>query len=165
MTTETRKIFHTCRVLNRNFTMEEWFEYVKTHSNSGAECVVSHNGFDFNINDVCLNPKEAVFVIQREFKFRVKVAQTPDDRWTFGYEYDLFFLQQGGSSPTSFGKTRSFLTEKEATYAGVCTLYDYFEKSRIGQDPKHRETFDKLLHLLERLKDINDPSQLLLFDI
>lgn len=49
------RIHHTCELLNRSFTFPEWSDYCKEQSDRSL-AVYSEGGFDWNINDVCLNP-------------------------------------------------------------------------------------------------------------
>ena len=53
-----KDIHHTCRCTGQQFTFKEWCVWIKSHEkarqDSSEFVVLSHNGFDFNIHDVCL---------------------------------------------------------------------------------------------------------------
>lgn len=114
--------FHTCNAAGLIFpTRKDWGEYLKAHPNSGREIVFSANGFDWNINDCCLNYRQYVIIFQEppntSFKeLTIKTAQRPDGTWVNGYDHNglMTDISYGGGSPVSFNDKKSFPTEDDA---------------------------------------------------
>lgn len=59
-----KDIHHTCRCTGQQFTFKEWCAWIESHEKAGRDSgkfvALSHNGFDFNIHDVCLTPNRPV---------------------------------------------------------------------------------------------------------
>lgn len=86
-------IYHTCRCTGQQFTFEEWVEWLDSHGEAGKDSskfvVLSHNGFDFNIHDVCLTPNVPVRLLNTYCHVSVKTAQSPNGRWNYGLDVNL----------------------------------------------------------------------------
>jgi hypothetical protein len=63
--------------LGRDFTFEEWGDYLKEHPNASRTPVVECGVFQFNVNDVCINPQVPVCESERGWGFKVEVAKVP----------------------------------------------------------------------------------------
>ena len=46
----------SCKGLGRNFTPDEWHEYLYQHPDAYSEPVFQFKGYEYNIHDICLNP-------------------------------------------------------------------------------------------------------------
>ena len=88
-----KDIHHTCRCTGQQFTFKEWIAWLDSHGrageNSGRFVVLSHNGFDFNIHDVCLTPNIPVRLFNAHCRVDVKTAQSPNGRWDYGLDVNL----------------------------------------------------------------------------
>jgi hypothetical protein len=88
-----KDIHHTCRCTGQQFTFKEWCAWIKSHEkarqDSSEFVVLSHNGFDFNIHDVCLTPNRPVRLFNTHCVVEVKTAQSPTGRWDYGLDVNL----------------------------------------------------------------------------
>lgn len=117
-----QNFFHVCNAAGLAFpTLKEWGEYLKAHPDSGREIVFSANGFDWNINDSCLNYNQHQIINQESpntsFKeLTIKTAQRPDGTWVNGYDHSglMTDVWGGGGRPVSFNDKKNFPTEDEA---------------------------------------------------
>lgn len=46
----------SCKCLGRNFTPDEWHEYLYQHPDAHSEPVFQFEGYEYNVYDICLNP-------------------------------------------------------------------------------------------------------------
>lgn len=123
-----KKIFYFSDAAQRAFTRNEWIDYVRTH-NTTKEVVMSCNGYDFTIHDVCINPKEVVKHEQNHrYKFSVDVCEPVEGRFVSGWHYD-FYNSGGGGSPTALHEhTQSYASEREAVFAALCFIYNHAKR-------------------------------------
>lgn len=88
-----KDIHHTCRCTGQQFTFKEWCAWLDSHGgagkDSGSIVVLSHNGFDFNIHDVCLTPNVPVQLFNSYCRVNVRTAQSPNGRWDYGLDVNL----------------------------------------------------------------------------
>ena len=88
-----KDIHHTCRCTGQQFTFKEWCAWIKSHEKAGQNSsefvVLSHDGFDFNIHDVCLTPNRPVRLFNTHCVVEVKTAQSPNGRWDYGLDVNL----------------------------------------------------------------------------
>lgn len=88
-----KDIHHTCRCTGQQFTFKEWCAWLDSHGrageNSGRFVALSHNGFDFNIHDVCLTPNIPVRLFNAYCRVDVETAQSPNGRWDYGLNVNL----------------------------------------------------------------------------
>lgn len=88
-----KNIHHTCRCTGQQFTFKEWCAWLDSHGgagkDSGSFVVLSHNGFDFNIHDVCLTPNVPVQLFNSYCRVNVRTAQSPNGRWDYGLDVNL----------------------------------------------------------------------------
>lgn len=84
-----KDIHHTCRCTGQQFTFKEWCAWIKSHEKAGQNSsefvVLSHDGFDFNIHDVCLTPNRPVRLFNTHCVVEVKTAQSPNGRGITGW--------------------------------------------------------------------------------
>lgn len=115
--------------LNRKFTQEEWYEYQKKHPNSSREVVFSFRGFDFNVNGVCLNPKETKVELNERIWCRVRTWLVPKGLqidntyplWRYSCEVnDTLFGGYSGSGEAD--------TEEDAILRGFARLRFKYQK-------------------------------------
>lgn len=88
-----KDIHHTCRCTGQQFTFKEWCAWIESHEKAGQNSsefvVLSYNGFDFNIHDVCLTPNRPVRLFNTHCVVEVKTAQSPNGRWDYGLDVNL----------------------------------------------------------------------------
>ena len=87
-------------IVNTNPTKEhyskapkKWYSFEERMEIGPRKPVINTNGFDWNINDVCLNPEEVVVCTDRNRYLVIELAKT-EHRWVFG-------LQSGIDTPLS----------------------------------------------------------------
>lgn len=180
---QANRIHHRCRCLDRNFTFEEWCEYLRANPSGGA--VLTVGTFNFNITDICLTPNKPVRIEGRICKLEISTAQSLNGRWEFGI--DLGLNTEGRHFGVSFVDdiSRGFQTEKEAIYAGLLFAEektvpkideiemrgnppDDYDDEESGRQPKPSAVLSSLrgfLKEIQRYKQYYDPKQLNLFDI
>ncbi len=88
-----KNIHHTCRCTGQKFTFNEWSAWLESHRRAGENpdrfVALSHNGFDFNIHDICLTPNIPVQLINTLCRVEVQTAQSPNGRWDYGLNVNL----------------------------------------------------------------------------
>lgn len=180
---QINRIHHRCRCLDRNFTFEEWGEYLRANPSGGA--VLTVGTFKFNITDICLTPNKPVKIEGRICKLEISTAQSLNGRWDYGI--DLALHTEGSSHGARFidNPSEGFPTEKEAIFdallyseqrtvrkiketeeRGDRTSYDFDEDN--SREPKPSAVLSSLrafLKEIQRHKQYYDPKQLNLFDI
>ena len=129
-------IFHECRALGVVFkTRKDWYEWLQKNSYDVYKPVATHDGFQYNINDVCINPN----TIERKldgnlFGWTVKTANTQFG-WIWGYDINTPTNGSGcgASYPSRYDrKAQFFKTEKEAKLDAL----NYIIRQLEGMKPK-----------------------------
>lgn len=110
----SKRIHHRCRCLDRNFTFEEWSDYLRANPSDGV--VLTFGKFGFNIFDVCLTPNIPVDIRNKSCALEIETAQSPNGRWDYGI--DLALHTEGSSHGARFidNLSEGFPTEKEAIF-------------------------------------------------
>lgn len=111
------RIVHECQALNKSYSLKEWRKYIEINGWKNSDKVVaSINGFDYNIFDMCLNPKIPVEWDDGKYnRFRVELCQLRDGRWNYGFSY--WFIDGGKIHGACYPKDHNgFVSEKEAVY-------------------------------------------------
>lgn len=176
------RIVHVCQALNKRFSLKEWRKYTDLNGNDTTSRVVAtKNGYDFNINDVCLNPKIPFEWHDGNIYICVEVCQLGNGRWTFGYKY--WFLDGGGGSGASYTRddAKSFETEKEAINKCLDIFFrniqwqrekikkfsvEYDDDGNIINTSNHRSAIlNKIEKKLTEYKEKINPQQLSLFEL
>lgn len=115
MTMKEKNIFHECVCTGQRMTREEWAQWIDSHSSD--EVVHKCGEFEYNINDVCLNPHQAInFVEKDKNKFQISTCCADSGKWGYGISY--WFVTQGGGYAASFARA-TYDTEKAAVYAAL----------------------------------------------
>lgn len=110
---ENNDIFHICKCLGKSFTYDEYEDFVKGESANYP--VFEHDGFKFNVWDVCLNPNIALEWQGKSCKFKVETAKSQNGRWDYGT--DCWLVNVGVCHAACFVNGQDgFLTEKECVY-------------------------------------------------
>ena len=110
-----KNIFHECVCTGQRMTREEWAQWIDSHSSD--EVVHKCGEFEYNINDVCLNPHQAInFVEKDKNKFQISTCCADSGKWGYGISY--WFVTQGGGYAASFARA-TYDTEKAAVYAAL----------------------------------------------
>lgn len=88
-----KDIHHICRCTGQQFTFKEWCAWIDSHEKAGQNSsefvVLSNNGFNFNIHDVCLTPNIPVRLFNAHCRVDVKTAQSPNGCWDYGLDVNL----------------------------------------------------------------------------
>lgn len=172
------QIHHFCKCLQKAFTFNEWVIYNKTHPNSCFEQVFTYNGFGWNINDVCVNPRVVIKWGTGDCKFNINVAQCPNGRWIYGYKCCFHWTSCLRGICFITDPNSGYASEKEAIYHAL----ECIEKSckqEIDETINRVEIDDdgelinnssvvprlnKAFFQIGKYKDIFNPSQMSLFD-
>lgn len=112
---QTNKIYHTCKCLNRDFTLDEYSDFCKSSQSDNA--VFEEYGFKWNIHDICLNPNTHKIIDDKGSYFDITTAKTRNG-WVYGYNYSgLDSEWGGGGSGCYYGDNKKFNEEKDAIIA------------------------------------------------
>ena len=79
--------FHECRAAGLVFkTSNDWFKWLTENSYDIKKPVAEHKGFQFNINDVCINPHVIEYSVEGvdNWGWKVMTANTQFG-WIWGY--------------------------------------------------------------------------------
>ena len=180
---QTERIHHRCRCLDRNFTFEEWGEYLRENPSDGS--VLTVGAFQFNIFDVCLTPNSLVRIGSRICKLSIETAQYVNGRWSYGIHLDFHYESSFHGAQFVDDPSRGYPTEKAAIYDAL--LYaeersikkikeleqrgdtpDDYDNEESGRQPKASAVLSSTRAFLKEIqgqKQIYDPKQLTLFDL
>lgn len=110
-----KDIFHECVCTGQKMTWEEWVQWVDNHPYD--EVVHRCGEFEYNINDVCVNPHKIVdFCDNYKYKFRIETCQIDNGKW--GYGVNCLFGTQGHVHGATFTNA-TYDTERAAVYAAL----------------------------------------------
>lgn len=110
-----KDIFHECVCTGQKMTWEEWAQWVDSHP--FVEVVHRCGEFEYNINDVCVNPHKIVdFCDNYKNKFRIETCQIDNGKWGYGVSY--WFGTQGHVHGATFTNA-TYDTERAAVYAAL----------------------------------------------
>ena len=113
-----KDIFHECVCTGQKMTEEEWTQWVTNHSNK--EIVHRCGEFEYNINDICLNPRNIItFKDNFNNRFEIETCQIDNGKWSYGV--GCWFGTQGWSYGASFTNA-THNTEKAAVYVALQEL-------------------------------------------
>lgn len=94
--------FHECRAAGLVFkTSDDWFKWLTDNSYDIKKPVAEHEGFKYNINDVCINP--------HVIEYSVEDA----DNW--GWKVMTAKTSSAGYGATAFGMEGTDTTVRQAT--------------------------------------------------
>lgn len=180
---QAERIHHRCRCLDRNFTFEEWSEYLRENPSGGS--VLTFGAFQFNIFDVCLIPNHPVRIERNVCELDIETAQSVNGRWSYGIHLGLYSECSSHGAQFVDDHSRGYPTEKEAIYDAL--LYsgertkkkikeleqrgdtpDDYDDEESGRQPKASAVLSSLrafLKEIQKQKEYHDPRQLTLFDL
>lgn len=130
-----REFHHECRAAGLTFkTFDEWSEWLTAHKYDITSPIAEHEGFKYNVNDVCVNPHVKSYKIETNWEWQVKTAKTPDG-WIWGY--NISTNTSGSAAPASYprrddDKAAFFNTEDEASMDAL----NYIIRQLEGRKPK-----------------------------
>lgn len=80
-----KEIFHRCRAAGREFTSEQWHEYLDEQD----PIEVRYGEFVYNVNDICLNPeRERICVKDGAYGYNVEIkTAAANGLWAYGLSY------------------------------------------------------------------------------
>lgn len=131
-------VFHRCRCTGQEFTFVEWQEYLRLHPNSGREAVYSYNGYDFNINDVCINPSRERFELSNGSYVELSYCIFDSDLWICGYDYYLNIPNNMCWScvPPLYWYENSYSNCLDAKLASLRSIYIHIKSSNACKSIK-----------------------------
>lgn len=126
--------FHECRAAGLVFkTSEDWFKWLTENSYDIKKPVAEHEGFKYNIYDVCINPHVIEYAAKGagNWGWKVMTANTQFG-WIWGYS-----IQKGKhvyDSPVAYPSRYDTLSifygnEKEAEYDALTFIIRDLEKN------------------------------------
>ena len=110
------KIYHTCHCIGRDFTLDEYSEFVK--STSSNQSVFEEYGFQWNVHDVCINPHIAKIIDEAGHNLDIETAQTRDG-WVYGYYHSGLEKDYGGGAGGRSYTDTKYPTENDAIVAAL----------------------------------------------
>lgn len=139
----SRIVFKTCRCTGHQFTFEEWTAYLREHGYNTSEVVHrSPYGFDFNIGDVCLNPRIAVSFGNRYCRTEVRVARSDNGRWSVGYGTTIGYAYSGRPVVFVDSLKDGFSTEAAAVLHALSEIRASTELAIAENDRRMGQTHD-----------------------
>lgn len=127
-----KEAHHVCRCTGQQFTFKEWCAYLDTKKAAGIDAVdepvLSYNGFDFNVYNVCRTPNNPVRLENRYCWAKVRTAQSPNGRWDYGKNYSTH--SGGGGHAAGFIDTPDggYASENDAILAALEDMRGNFER-------------------------------------
>lgn len=142
-----REIHHTSRCLGREFTFEEWTAYLKVHPDAGGEVVHSSPyGFEFNICDVCLNPRISVAFGNRYCHTEIRVAQSDNGRWSADYSTTIAYAYSGRPVPFVDSPKEGFPNEAAAVLHALADIRASTESAIADNERRMAQTHDDVVN-------------------
>lgn len=139
---EEKKLFHKeCRAAGWVFkTPQEWLGWLEDNKYDTKKPVATVGGFQYSVNDVCLNPnKPATYRVGDSSFFEVLTAKTQYG-WVWGYRYSLgtYGSASPAAYPSRYDDTAIFYgTESEAAFDALSFIARQIEaKKPMGKDKK-----------------------------
>jgi len=158
----TDDIFYHCKAIGKEFTRQEWFDYCSKHRNDNNVIVASYLGFDWNINDVCLNPNVPCQYkdTSGRYNYEIRTAQCPCGAWVAGVRYSIG--DGGGSCGCWFvtDPADGYPTEKAAVNDKLNAV-----KKRLEYEDKNNTGVKKMLAAVNSDLERYNIHQLDLFGI
>ncbi len=114
------KIHHTIKSIGKSFTLEEWTEWCKKHSDVDCSKRIAfcYDGYEWNDYDVCITPT----ALDIDEHTRVTIGALKEDEWYYGF-WALSFIK-----PCSiFGE--AYKCKADAELAGLKHLAKSLEES------------------------------------
>jgi hypothetical protein len=133
--------FHECRAAGLVFkTSDDWFKWLTDNGYDIKKPVAEHEGFKYNINDVCTNPHVIGYSVEGadNIGWKVTTAKTQFG-WVWGYCISLsgFRTSYSAAYPSRYDKWEIFYeTEMQATYDALNFIIRQLE----GRKPQNKET-------------------------
>lgn len=127
--------FHECRAAGLVFkTSNDWFKWLTENSYDIKKPVAEHDGFRYNINDVCINPHVIEYAAEGadNWGWKVMTAKTQFG-WIWGFD-----IQNGNTGchicpvgyPSRYDTNSIFYgNEKEAEQDALTYIIRYLEKN------------------------------------
>lgn len=132
-------IFHECRAAGLVFeNVSEWTDWLKENKYDINNPVAEHDGFKYNINDVCINPHVMERKADTGSYWAVKTAKTQYG-WIWGYDISLSSSGSGSPAgyPSRYDKSAIFYeTEEQALLDALSFIIRQME----GRKPQTKDT-------------------------
>lgn len=163
-------IRHSCKCLGRKFTTDEWHEYLYKHPYAHSEPVFKFKGYEYNINDVCLNPHIPVKIEHAGCKVSIMTAEMPSGLWGHGMICDLYTSSETYGVLFCYARDSAY-TEREAVYTAlrecermVLDDLDRLKDSDVDGAETKRPGARSFLKKVQHYINMYDPDQLTLFE-
>lgn len=132
-------IFHECRAAGLVFeNVSEWTDWLRENKYDINNPVAEHDGFKYNINDVCINPHVMERKADTGSYWAVKTAKTQYG-WIWGYDISLSSSGSGSPAgyPSRYDKSAIFYeTEEQALHDALSFIIRQME----GKKPQTKDT-------------------------
>lgn len=134
--------FHECRAAGLVFkTVSDWTDWLKENKSDSNNPVAEHDGFKYNIHDVCINPH----VMERKADGSYWTVKTAKTQYGWIWGYDISLSSSGSGSPAGI----FYETEKQAKYDALNYIIRHMEVMK----PQTKET--KALALIAKKERMN----------
>lgn len=149
------------RSLGREFTFEEWCDYLDNERPDGDIAFVSEDGYKFNIHDICRNPSEAVNIrLDQSNYIVIGTAKSPNGRYDYSLDYAIDL--GGGGCGASFiaDLDKGYGSKEKAILHALQAVENYANRN----NSKNAKAM--LARIAETRRSIQhpEPIQLSLFD-
>lgn len=133
--------FYYCSAIDKYFTRNEWGKVCEDTRNYDAT-VATYFGFDWNVHDVCLNPRTTEIYRDNRSFIEIKTAQRKDGLWTVGnsYKYLTCNCDDYGGGCGCWYDGATYKTEEDAILANL----EWF-KTRKNNAPKIQNAINKAI--------------------
>lgn len=126
--------FHECRAAGLVFkTSDDWFKWLTDNSYDIKKPVAEHEGFKYNIKDICINPHVIGYSVEGadNWGWKVMTANTQFG-WIWGYSIQKG--KHGYDSPVGYPSRYDTLSifygnESEAAQDALTCIIRYLEKN------------------------------------
>jgi len=166
------RIHHTCRCTGQRYTFQEWCIWLKSNDSDSIQAI--NNGFSFNVYDVCLTPNKALEWNYKYCYFKIKTAQSPNGRWSYGLDDNYHFSSHRHGAFFIDKSDKGFSSEKEAIYAALIETEGHCRtimKETVNRNDVEDDDIEikasvilpylkKALNQIEKYKEIFNPKQL-----
>lgn len=147
---------HECRATGQVFKdYEDWWKWLDENQKDVNKAVAEHDGFKYNINDVCLNPhNKASYKIDEVSSWQVPTAKTQYG-WIWGYDIKVGgnYYSHSPAYPSRYSNTPFFETETEAIIDGL-----EFVIHQLEGRPKTKATSMMLYYAKKQKAELEHPQ-------
>lgn len=156
--THKRLFAHECRAAGLVFkTQDEWIAWLQANSYNVRKEVAEHDGFKYNINDICINPNvKASYMVDDAWHWEAMTARTQFG-WSWGY--NITMPKGGSNSPVAYPSRYDisaifYETEEQALQDALSFIIRQLEGK-----PKSKNVSMMLFYAKKKRANIVHPQQ------